>query len=95
MRAVWKFPFPAGADGHRVMTPAGSVPRAFAFQGRTPAVWIEVDPEQQDRETWSLVLIGTGAQLPDDGDWRYVGTAIVADGEFVFHGYARPDGLVP
>lgn len=88
---VWKYAFPrypADETTLRVDLPAGSTPRLFAFQAERPTVWVEVVDGAEGTETWTFVVVGTGHALPP-GAWQYVGSALVSDGAYVFHGYAR------
>lgn len=87
-RAVWKFPFQPGETMQVAPTPTGSTPRFFAFQYERPTIWVEVEQSAPGVEAWTFVIVGTGHELPP-GPWQYVGSTIVAGGDFVFHAYAR------
>lgn len=56
---------------------------------RKPAIWIEVDPDQDSAER-SFAVIGTGFPIPEEPEpfpVKHVGSYI--DGQMAFHVYER------
>ena len=56
-----------------------------ANQNDEICVWYEVDTSQPTGR-YVLHIVGTGQAIPERAT-RYVGTALMADGNFVFHVY--------
>ena len=57
-----------------------------ANQREQITVWAEVNTLERECLR-SLYVVGTGGKVPPDCD--YVGSALMADGDFVFHVYAE------
>lgn len=82
MKTVWKYQTPM-VDTFSLLMPKGAECLHFNMQnGVGCCLWARVDPEEPT-EVRRFRLAGTG--LPDVGDGRYIGTAILEDGGLVFH----------
>lgn len=61
---------------------------SVACQGDSVVLYALYD-EQKDARTAEIQLVGTGHLLPVD-DWRFIGTAIMADGTLMWHVFVNP-----
>lgn len=83
MRTIWKFPFEQ-VELNAVL-PLHAKVRHFAFQGDTPCLWVELDPDfPHGSEDRRFAFYGTGHDIPEEAN-AFINTATV-DG-FVFHCY--------
>lgn len=88
MRTVHKYELTAVEN--KVSTHRGVRWLHVANQDERPVIWGEVDTDELPDER-TLWLIGTGQEVPV---WlTYLGSALLADGEFVFHVYEQPQPL--
>lgn len=80
---VWKYVLPPGEDLLEVEVPALARVVLFGFQRETLAVWIERPQADVRMERRVFRVVGTGHPFP--AEWAHRGSAMTADGAFVFH----------
>lgn len=95
MRTIWKFPLPMAVAGEPLSMPRGARIVHFDIQYSgpldngprpgVPTLWVEVDPDQA-AEPRQFVIIGTGHEIPADG--QHVGSYQAEP--FVWHVYEVP-----
>ena len=85
MSTIWKWVLPAAQNP--IDVPVGARWLTAAAQGRVICAWAEVDPSGPT-ESAVITLVGTGHPVPPDPG-NYLGSAVVLDGEFVFHVYVK------
>lgn len=68
-----------------VEMPVGAEILTAREQGDNICVWAMVDAQQTMREKRALRVFGTGHELPDDPNLKYVGTAMLQGGALVKH----------
>lgn len=80
MKSVWKFKLHPYA---RNMLPVGAKPLSVHAQGSDLCLWalVDTDAPLEDRE---FVIVGTGHELYDHAG-AFIGSALLAGGEFVLH----------
>jgi hypothetical protein len=81
-RVIWKFQL---HPQEAVSMPAGARILVAREQGDSICLWAEVDPEAPS-ERRSFDVYGTGNALSAEPG-RYLGTALLEGGRFVFHVY--------
>lgn len=77
---VWKTELGPGQRLYNM--PKGAELLSVAIQRGVPTLWFRCDPDAP-KESRNLLLIGTGQAFP--GNWRFVGTMLTEDQNFVFH----------
>lgn len=80
MRTIWKFTLQPECS---IEMPSGAEVLSVREQGETICLWALVDPEATV-EMRRFVVLGTGHSVPDQ-PLRFLGTAHLAGGAFVFH----------
>lgn len=87
MKSVWKYELQLGCT--TLDMPAGAVILTAGAQGNTLSAWVEVDPDQEETESRTISVFGTGQKIAEEpGEkLRYVATALV--GNYVWHVYER------
>lgn len=94
MRAIYRYEIPVDDRSHAVNMHGST--RVLHVAARRPNIvefWAEHDGPTLDR--WFRVF-GTGQPLPED--WmkhRYIGTALAADGQLVWHLYESMQRVSP
>lgn len=83
---VWKYVLKHGTQ--QVKLPAGSITQFVAGQYNNTCVWVRVDPEQQATETREFLVVNTGEDF-EGNDLRYLGSAMLHEGNLVKHVYER------
>lgn len=86
MSVVWKEVLKV-ADVQELTVPAGTEFLCAHEQNEQICVWFRCDPSQSV-ETRKVAIVGTGNPAPDDG--RYIGSAFLQGGRFVFHVFVWP-----
>ena len=85
MRSIWKFPCPAG-DVLNLTMPKGAVLLDVQGQYGVGALWAVVETDEEELETRSFRVFGTGHMIPDDVDLdRHVGTWQEGQGTLIWH----------
>lgn len=82
MRTVHKFGVPFGVS--KLPLPEGSKCVHIGAQGGRVVMWVEVTVDAATTD-WTLLLVGTGHQLPEDVEYEHLGTVIIEP--FVWHVY--------
>ncbi len=92
MRTIWKYELVVKYPGHQaiVRMPRGAHVFCAREQGPEICVWADVDTDAP-AEPRTFEVFGTGWEFPP-GERRYVGTAMLDGGRFVFHVYERTGG---
>jgi len=85
MLQVWKFVLQPEIE---ISLPRGAELLSVASQGNDICLWAKVNPEAE-KEKRSFVAFGTGHQIPDDLNLKFIGTAMIYDGSLVFHVFER------
>lgn len=86
MRTLWKYDVPL--TGVVLSLPAGGIVRHVASQYGQPdnvQMWVEHDDVMRTVEPREFVVVGTGHLVPPAAS--FVGTAICASGQLVWHVY--------
>lgn len=96
-RTVWKYPLADLTAQQKKVLPRGSQPLYVRYQAAGSMVWVLVDPDEQEKETWTFwtVMTGQGFTLPQG--LLSLGTAVREDW-IVLHFFAaleETDGQVP
>lgn len=80
MTEIWKFVLEGNCEAEM---PVGAKILTAREQRNNICVWAEVNP-QAAKETRHFEVYGTGHAMPE-GNRRYLGTAHLSGGTFVFH----------
>lgn len=83
MKTIHKYVLPQPVND--VVTHDGAEFLAAAEQYGQITIWAEVDTSKP-KKVRTVHVVGTGGQVPPRLD--YLGTVLLADGEYVFHVYA-------
>jgi len=86
-RTVWKYPLSDLRTLQKKTLPCGSQPLYVRYQADAPMVWVLVDPEEQEKETWTFWTILTGQEFTPPQKLLSLGTA-VREGWIVLHFFA-------
>lgn len=86
MRTIWKIVLQA-ADVQEVEVPAGAEFLCAREQRNDICVWFRCD-QSNPVEKRKIAIVGTGHPAPEDG--RFIGTASLRGGEFMFHVFVWP-----
>lgn len=92
MKSVWKFPL-AVADVQQVAVPSGARLLAVQPQDAGVCLWALVDTSAP-KVSRIIAIVGTGHELPDHGDLKYISTFQLHGGVLVFHAFEVVDALV-
>ena len=92
MKRIFKYPLPLEVQGPianwkaraEIELPVGAEILSCAVQHGSPVMWAKVDPEAP-KEKRGILVLNTGAELPDDNFPLFIGTLIFNDGGLVFH----------
>lgn len=84
MRKVYKYAFKPAPTASIAM-PAGAKILRFDMQYDMFCLWALVDPDSAVTETRKFIVAGTGNPIDETTISSYIGTAMVQDGQFVFH----------
>ncbi len=87
MRTIHKYPLVI-ADEQRLRLPTGATPLSAQAQGVKLCLWAEVETGNLNCD-WDILIFGTGHQMPNRYDFRYISTVQLLDGQVVYHIYAR------
>lgn len=82
MRTVYKYRVPVGVS--KLSLPSGSKCIHIDAQVDKIVMWVEVTIDAITTD-WTLLIIGTGQQLPEDVEYEHLGTVMM--GMFVWHVY--------
>ena len=86
MRTIWKYEF--NDSGFREVDLGRNykvILIASQHGSPFPTIWIEHNPEEEERSSVAFQIIGTGHVIPDD--YEHIGSAIC--GAFVWHIYKQ------
>lgn len=89
MRTVHKFDARLSDVVTEHLIPEGAKPLHVAVQfadSLTISAWFEVDTEAAPRPV-RFSIVGTGHPIPDGASW-YLGSVLMAGGQYVWHLYA-------
>lgn len=81
---VWKYEWEIPSDRFTVQMPKGAEILCAREQFNKICIWARVKP-QKEKETRKFVLTGTGHEAPEPDTARYIGSAQLDGGAFVFH----------
>jgi hypothetical protein len=81
-RTIWK-EILQPASVQEINIPAGAELLCAREQREEICVWYRCDPSAP-RESRSIAIVGTGGSAPN-GESRYIGTASLHGGNFIFH----------
>ncbi len=79
------FKYTLTLDGALIEMPIGAEVLTAREQGDQICVWAKVDTTMELKEQRTFKVFGTGHEMPNDPNWRYVGTAMLHGGALVFH----------
>ncbi len=89
-RTIWKAILsPIGVQ--TITVPRGAELLCAREQIGQICVWFRCDPHEPFEER-AIAIVGTGHGAPVEGDGRYLGTAILHDGQLVFHVFEKTAG---
>jgi hypothetical protein len=90
-RRVLKFNFPVDDRWYPQSHPPGSTPCHVACQydARSVQVWVVEPTVGRELVPYEYRIFGTGHPVDDDSA-EYVGTAVAAGGQLVWHVFRRP-----
>lgn len=83
MKTVYKYKLMID-DLQSVNLPKGAKPLCVKVQNNVPCLWALVDPNETEVEPIGIRIAGTGHPINEDVK-DYLGTAIMYDGNLVFH----------
>ena len=86
-KRVYKYPL-AIADLQNILLPKSAVVLGHPqVQHGVLCLWTLVDPDEKETKRISVVIHGTGHDVPeaDDENYRYVGTFQIRAGRLIFH----------
>lgn len=86
MKTIWKFPLEL-TDLQSIEMPQGSEILSVQMQRETLCLWALAEPSLK-REIHIIEIAGTGNPLPD-AKRRFIGTAQMKGGTFVWHIFER------
>lgn len=91
MKVIWKFeiPFPRTTEPVALETPVEWQPLSLQVQDGTPVLWAIVNPESL-RVQRSILVVGTGWDIPEDRTIVHLGTYQTNHGQFVWHVFDCP-----
>lgn len=73
------------SDEQEISVPVGAKLLSAREQHETICVWFQCYPVP-DREKRTIRICGTGHDAPPFGnDWRFLGTASLSEGRYIFH----------
>lgn len=82
---VWKYSVPTGDAAFALKMPIGAMPLSVHTQNDRISLWAEVDPGVPKKPRRFRVC-GTGSHtLPKNERRRFIGTALLDGGEYVYH----------
>ena len=84
-RKVYKYQLPLQEE-LKIPMPMGAKVLHFANQNEIPTIWVEVDTDEQDRAK-TFFIVGTGHDIPTGKTVVYIGSALFAGGNLVWHLY--------
>lgn len=82
MKTIWKYKVDAVSE---IQIPAGSKVVNVSGQHGEVCIWAEVSQSASNVELRKFRVIGTGQTIQSDAE--YVGTAMLHNGDYVFHVY--------
>jgi len=68
--------------------PKGAEILAVQVQGMSPCIWALVDPSAE-KEKRSFEIFGTGFEIPDNVERKFIGTFQLSPHRLVFHLFER------
>ncbi len=83
-RLVFKYKLNDG----RLMLPHSSIILSAAEQFGHICVWALVDVDQEQNAEREVLVLPTGATLPEGG-WRFIDTVLLSGGHYVFHVFEK------
>lgn len=83
---LYKYPISVSGKVEPLSLPRGAEVLHFGMQDGIPRIWALVNPENEKEQRNFLVLM-TGQPMPTDIEAFYLGTAMTADHDFVFHAF--------
>lgn len=88
MKTIYKYKL--DPSGKPVMMPASAEILSAREQGNDICVWAKVDTTDTVQVPRTFHVFGTGHEMPEDQNLRFVGTAILNGGALVFHVFHNP-----
>lgn len=83
MKTIWKYTLIPG-DTHKIAMPNGSQVLSVHEQHGDICIWAEVTPGPLT-DIRKFVVIGTGHSFPAEENLKYLGQAVLAKGDLIFH----------
>lgn len=83
MKTIFKYVLQP--NGEPVEMPVSADVLTAREQGDNICVWARVDTEEALMVKRNFCVFGTGHEMPDDPNLRYVGTAMLQGGALVMH----------
>ena len=90
MKTIWKFKIEITDGIIRVNLPKGSEILSFQCQHDVPTIWALCDPEEENEER-EFCIYGTGHNISDIENKRFIGTAQQFGGGLIWHLFEVPD----
>lgn len=86
MTQIWKFAL-APDDKQTIAMPIGATLLSVHMQDGRPCIWAEVNPTEKSYPRM-IEMFGTGQPI-DGAARKFLGTILLAEGQFVFHVFER------
>lgn len=71
-------------DIQRIEMPNGAEILCLQIQNKKPCIWVLADPEAELKKR-TFEIFGTGHNVPENAERKYIGTFQQFDGSLVFH----------
>jgi hypothetical protein len=81
---VFKYEIPI-ADESKIRLPIGAQILSVGQQNKGIYLWALVDPGEQRTKQHIFRIAGTGHEIADMAEWKFIGTVMMYDGALVFH----------
>jgi hypothetical protein len=83
LSTIWKFPLEI-TDEQEINVPVGAKILCLQMQEGLPCLWVQVNP-QASTYPMRIVMYGTGHEITDTPNLRYLGSFQCYGGTFVSH----------
>jgi hypothetical protein len=85
-RKVYKFQdVREGLGWQEMLLPVGSIP--IHWDAEKYCLWVELDPDQTDKEMMRFAIVGTGQDIPEDAEH----VVTLSGSALVWHLYREPE----
>jgi len=85
MKQIWKY-FLEVTEKQEIVMPAGAEFLTVQVQRDIPYIWVCVNPDNE-LETRQIRIHGTGHNINDCENFKYISTFQMHDGSLIFHAF--------